>query len=731
MAIPLGYRILIESRRISLDIAEVAVVIGRVYDSSGNNLSGVQISDPNPSQFPNNPGAITTVINANIGGSFPVVRSVLIISGLTSTWGFHKDITVDILDFQGVAHSVTRSVVIPSYYNRVEVISGPLPGLGLTNANMLLSGPSYIGESFGNPIGADIYKAVHINTLLPTSGTSSDGPEQAVTNSVALYTYHGYVQGTLSVGSYTTHELETFISNNLDPGFVTLGTFGSGALTFSYQDLENMTTGAGSSNPSVSSYEFTTHDVVLTHVISLAYLQDNSAPSQPQYIYDVCDNTDTADCQGNTIPVNHRAPSGSDYVGGRVTFNINQCCPVSCADFAVYTGTSPKNGWSNSGEIIVTPTGGLAPYSYALTPAPPLQTNPSATQDDTTCDTTLGSNIIDCDSNTVIAPGMDVSGAGIPTGAWVLWVNVPGAVTQFSIATGVASFPTTALATATATNITATFTPGAFHVFGGLIATTYSILVSDSNTTACTSTSAMTVNATTYATGCTNSAAQNYDDEATADCNGDIILDPDYTQATDWDSCCIAQVSGCTDTNAINYNSLATLDDGTCAYPTPGCTDPTASNYDSTFDIDDGSCVYPAASCIPDSIDTLIDKVGDCLDYKGDKALIQIKTGLIDDCSTSTAWTLILIHYLLSKKGLPCVYNCQDYETQDPLTNNTYTADYLENFINFVNKNCDSCFGTNDNNAGIVSSGGGMALPQSGLTIGGKIITINGITLNI
>ena len=432
-----------------------------------------------------------------------------------------------------------------------------------------------------------------------------------------------------------------------------------------------------------------------------------TCPAPPAYTYDVCVDTDTVDCQGNTIPVQHRAPAGAEYIAGNVAFNVSTCCTVSCANFAVSSNVTPTNVWSNSGTITVTPTGGLAPYSYTLVPAAPLQINPSATQDDSTCDTTIGNSIINCDSNNVIAPGMNItiSGVGIPANSWVSWVDTPGAVTQFSIATGTMALPTAALPTASVSNVTATFTPGAFHVFGGMGATTHTVLIYDANTPACGTSNSVTVGTKLYPQGCTDNTAQNYDPNAAADCNGDILPDPAYVQAVGWDSCCIAQVSGCTDVNAINYNPAAI--------------------------IDDGSCIYPLSGCIPTSINSLISKTGDCLDYKGDKALIQIQTGLIDDCSTKTAWTLILIHYLLSKIGLPCVYNCQDYETLDPATNNVYTEDYLENFINFVNKNCDSCFGTNDNNAGPAPGSGVGIFISDGTTVGGNTITINGITYNI
>ena len=49
---------------------------------------------------------------------------------------------------------------------------------------------------------------------------------------------------------------------------------------------------------------------------------------------------------------------------------------------------------------------------------------------------------------------------------------------------------------------------------------------------------------------------------------------------------------GCTDPLAINYNHLATLDDGSCVPFIYGCTDSLAANYDSLANTDDGSCQY-------------------------------------------------------------------------------------------------------------------------------------------
>jgi hypothetical protein len=40
-----------------------------------------------------------------------------------------------------------------------------------------------------------------------------------------------------------------------------------------------------------------------------------------------------------------------------------------------------------------------------------------------------------------------------------------------------------------------------------------------------------------------------------------------------------AQVPGCTDPVACNYDALATVDNGSCNFP-DGCTDTLASNFD-------------------------------------------------------------------------------------------------------------------------------------------------------
>lgn len=106
-------------------------------------------------------------------------------------------------------------------------------------------------------------------------------------------------------------------------------------------------------------------------------------------------------------------------------------------------------------------------------------------------------------------------------------------------------------------------------------------------------------------TGCTNTNACNYNPDATSD-DG---------------SCEYSSCVGCTDEAACNYDMSATQDNGSCEFPAdefldcdgnclndsdgdgvcdetevPGCTASDALNYDSSATDDDGSCAYPSGA---------------------------------------------------------------------------------------------------------------------------------------
>lgn len=81
-----------------------------------------------------------------------------------------------------------------------------------------------------------------------------------------------------------------------------------------------------------------------------------------------------------------------------------------------------------------------------------------------------------------------------------------------------------------------------------------------------------------------------------------------------------ADVPGCTDAQALNYNEDATLDDGSCTYEDvieqitsqPGCTDPLASNYNPDATVMNDSCIYV------DDIDPITNLTTDELAIKSD-----------------------------------------------------------------------------------------------------------------
>jgi hypothetical protein len=95
--------------------------------------------------------------------------------------------------------------------------------------------------------------------------------------------------------------------------------------------------------------------------------------------------------------------------------------------------------------------------------------------------------------------------------------------------------------------------------------------------------------------GCTDPQAMNYNSQATIDdasCDypGCTIEYADnYNPEANFDNG-TCQVGGCMDPDAANFNPLANYDNGVCQYP--GCTDPTALNFAPGSNFDDGSCYY-------------------------------------------------------------------------------------------------------------------------------------------
>ena len=99
--------------------------------------------------------------------------------------------------------------------------------------------------------------------------------------------------------------------------------------------------------------------------------------------------------------------------------------------------------------------------------------------------------------------------------------------------------------------------------------------------------------------GCTDSLALNFDSLANYDdgtccyisgCSDSLAINYDASACFD-DGSCIIIVYGCTGPTYCNYNPLATLDDGSCT-GWAGCMDPVADNYNMYANCNDGSCTY-------------------------------------------------------------------------------------------------------------------------------------------
>ena len=135
----------------------------------------------------------------------------------------------------------------------------------------------------------------------------------------------------------------------------------------------------------------------------------------------------------------------------------------------------------------------------------------------------------------------------------------------------------------------------------------------------------------------------NGDCDPVSDCNN-LVITPDDT------------VTGCTDSDACNYDPAATTDNGNCVFigdlcndgdvdtvndtiqancdcegvSAPGCMNPTACNYDSMATSDDGSCFFIGDSCDDQNPDTINDTIQDDCECEGQT------TGVLG-CTDSTA----------------------------------------------------------------------------------------------
>ena len=134
--------------------------------------------------------------------------------------------------------------------------------------------------------------------------------------------------------------------------------------------------------------------------------------------------------------------------------------------------------------------------------------------------------------------------------------------------------------------------------------------------------------------GCQDPLAANYNWFSTElgfceypGCTDSDYLEYDSGANLDDGSCDVLVIYGCMITTALNYNSLANVNDGSCIIILEGCMDPLYVEYNENATIDDGSCAqlvilgcmdinyvefFPPANTDDGSCETLVD--GGCID---------------------------------------------------------------------------------------------------------------------
>ena len=166
---------------------------------------------------------------------------------------------------------------------------------------------------------------------------------------------------------------------------------------------------------------------------------------------------------------------------------------------------------------------------------------------------------------------------------------------------------------------------------------------------------------------------------------------------------CDKEVEGCTDFNATNYDSEATIDDGSCIVI--GCTDPNAINYNPDAVEDSGNCLFSlvgsweAVSWIPNG-----------------NNIIQNYDGFTLHCYSDSTWNS---HTLPNWNG----NNYADYRGTYFINNNHTECTFTTTHFNLNNGN-----GWLDNGPATPISHFSMELTHSSYS--GSLISSTDTTLN-
>ena len=127
--------------------------------------------------------------------------------------------------------------------------------------------------------------------------------------------------------------------------------------------------------------------------------------------------------------------------------------------------------------------------------------------------------------------------------------------------------------------------------------------------------------------GCMNDMALNYDSNANVDngtCQASILgcMNPLYVEynslaSVEDNSCNVLVLYGCTDSLAINYNAFANTDDNSCMPSILGCMQEEAFNYNELANIENQSCIDRLLGCTDNGF--LVNGAGEINDADGDQ----------------------------------------------------------------------------------------------------------------
>ena len=283
--------------------------------------------------------------------------------------------------------------------------------------------------------------------------------------------------------------------------------------------------------------------------------------------------TTSKDCNGNTIPAAN-LPGGADFA---TTAFVDGACCVDCSDLDVSLSLVCSDFSTDNGTILVSsvydPTatnnwssGSWYTYTLALSTgvaidqtAPPTGGNTATAASCVTNITSGTANTVTCPSSTLITPGLQVSGAGIPAGAavGVILAGVVGTnVTQFTLVDMLTGASVDATAAAT---VTLTFSAGITHEWGSLTpndaagtgaGSHYIVTVTDEN--GCVDTFNVVIERCPDTEGCTNTDSINYDATANIDNGTCLLCDVDSGALEDVNGNDLGQLFVSTQTNIID-----------------------------------------------------------------------------------------------------------------------------------------------------------------------------------